>query len=94
MDLETIASSQFLAALLAMIAVTGTIFSLVSPMLSRDTLKSRMKSVALERDKLRAKERARLQANQQDARASLRNQPKAQMKSFCRPPQLEGNAFG
>jgi tight adherence protein C len=82
MDLETIASSQFLAAVLAMIAVTGTIFSLVMPLLSRDTLKTRMKTVALERDKLRAKERARLQQNQTDARASLRNQPKAQMKSF------------
>ncbi|WP_305988896.1 type II secretion system F family protein [Roseibium sp. MMSF_3544] len=82
MDLETIASSQFLAAVLAMVAVTGTIFSLVGPMLSGDTLKSRMKSVALERDRLRAKERARLQSNQQDARASLRNQPKAQMKSL------------
>lgn len=82
MDLETIASTQFLAAVLAMVAVTGTIFSLVMPLLSRDTLKTRMKTVALERDKLRAKERARLQTNQADARASLRNQPKAQMKSF------------
>lgn len=83
MDLESIASSQFLAGLLAMVAVTGTIFSLVAPILSRDTLKTRMKSVALERDKLRARERARMQANQQqDARASLRNQPKAQMKSL------------
>jgi tight adherence protein C len=82
MDLETIASSQFVAAVLAMVAVTGTIFSLVMPLLSRDTLKARMKVVALERDKLRAKERARLQTSQADARASLRNQPKAQMKSF------------
>jgi tight adherence protein C len=47
MDLETIASAQFLAAFLAMIAVTGTIFSLVMPLLSRDTLKARMKNVAL-----------------------------------------------
>lgn len=82
MDLETLASSQTLAAVLAMVAVTGTIFTLVTPLLSRDTLKSRMKSVALERDKLRAKERARLQEGQQDARMALRNQPKAQMKSL------------
>ncbi|MBO6510776.1 MAG: type II secretion system F family protein [Roseibium sp.] len=82
MNLETIASSQFLAAILAMVAVTGTIYSLVMPLLSRDTLKARMKVVALERDKLRAKERARLQTREADARASLRNQPKAQMKSF------------
>jgi tight adherence protein C len=37
MDIDTLASSQFLAAVLAMIAVTGTIFSLVMPLLSRDT---------------------------------------------------------
>ena len=82
MNLDTIASSQFLAALFAMIAVTGTIFSLVMPMFSRDGLKSRMKSVAIERDKLRAKERARLQAQQNSPKAALRNQPKAQMKSL------------
>ncbi|POF34449.1 type II secretion system F family protein [Roseibium marinum] len=82
MNLETIASTQFLAALLAMVAVSGTIFSLVWPMFSRNALKTRMKSVALERDKLRARERARLQASQSDARASLRNQPKAKMKNF------------
>jgi len=82
MNLETLASAQFLAAFLAMIAVTGTIFSLVMPLLSRDVLKMRMKSVALERDKIRAQERARLQANHGDARASVRNQPKAKMKRF------------
>ncbi|MCX2724135.1 type II secretion system F family protein [Roseibium salinum] len=82
MDFETLASGQFVAAFLAMVAVTGTIYSLVMPLLSRDALKTRMKSVALERDKIRAKERARLQTSQSDARASLRNQPKAQMKSF------------
>lgn len=81
MNLETIASTQFVAAILAMVAVTGTIFSLVMPLLSKDALKSRMKSVALERDKMRARERARLQT-QQDTRASLRNQPKEQMKRF------------
>ncbi|MEP5624983.1 MAG: type II secretion system F family protein, partial [Hyphomicrobiales bacterium] len=75
MDLGIFVSSQFLAALLAMIAVTGTIFSLVMPLLSRDTLKARMNSVALERDKLRAQERARLQSTKDNAKASLRNQP-------------------
>ncbi|MES0809880.1 type II secretion system F family protein [Roseibium sp. SCPC15] len=82
MEFESIASRQFIAAALAMIAVTGTIYSLVMPLLSRDTLKARMKNVAIERDKLRAQERARLQANQNNSKASLRNQPKAQMKSL------------
>lgn len=82
MDFEALASGQVLAAFLAMIAVTGTIFSLVMPLLSRDTLKARMKNVAIERDRIRAQERARLQASQGDAKASLRNQPKANMKNF------------
>ncbi len=83
MTFESIASSQFLAAFLAMVAVSGTIYTLVMPLLTRDVLKARMKSVALERDKLRARERARLQSGQSsDPRSALRNQPKAQMKSF------------
>ncbi|MEM9633511.1 MAG: type II secretion system F family protein [Pseudomonadota bacterium] len=82
MDIEAIASRQFVAAVLAMIAVTGTIFSLVMPLVSRDTLKSRMKNVAIERAKIRAQERARMQANQNASKAALRNQPKAQMKSL------------
>lgn len=83
MDLDAIASSQFLAAFLAMVAVTGTLYSLVMPLLSRDTLKARMKSVALERDRIRAQERARLQNSKDEAaKVSLRNQPKAKMKRF------------
>ncbi len=88
MNLEDIASSQFLVAMLAMIAVSGTIFSLIMPLLERDSLKTRMKSVALERERLRARERARLQAGQ-DTRASLRNQPKAPMKNLVEQLNLK-----
>ncbi|MBO6754906.1 MAG: type II secretion system F family protein [Roseibium sp.] len=80
LDLSDIASSQFVVAALAMIAVTGTLFTLVVPLLERDGLKSRMKSVALEREKLRAKERARIATEKTDARASLRQQPKEHVK--------------
>src|SRR5690606_34485420 len=51
----------FLIALLVGISVFATIFT-VMPSLSGNTLKARMKSVALERDELRAKQRARLAA--------------------------------
>jgi len=76
------ANSQLLLALLAMVAVTGTIFSIVMPLLERDGLKSRMKTVALERDRLRAKERARLATEKGDPRASLRKQPSQRLKSL------------
>ena len=59
-DVTQLVNSNFMIPLLTMIAVAGTLFTLVIPLLERDTLKSRMKSVALERDKLRARERARL----------------------------------
>ena len=47
----------FLIALLVGIAVFATFFTLM-PSLAGNTLKSRMKSVALERDELRIKQRA------------------------------------
>jgi tight adherence protein C len=82
-DLTSIASSNFLIAFLTLVAVAGTLFTVVMPIFERDTLKTRMKSVALERDKLRAKERARLATEKTDARASLRStQPKEQVKNL------------
>ncbi|GGB57305.1 type II secretion system protein [Roseibium aquae] len=74
MDVSNIANSQFLLAMLTMIAVAGTVFVIVMPIFERNALKHRMKSVALERDRLRAKERARLATEKGDARASLRMQ--------------------
>ncbi|MFD1695477.1 type II secretion system F family protein [Roseibium aestuarii] len=76
-------NSRFLIALLTLVAVTGTFFSLVMPMFDRSGLKGRMKTVALERDKLRARERARLAAEgSHDPRASLRLKPKENVKKI------------
>ncbi|MFN4125180.1 type II secretion system F family protein [Pannonibacter indicus] len=74
--------SQFLIAALTMVAVAGTVFALVLPVLERDGLKSRMKSVALEREKMRARERARLATEKAEARVSLRNQPKDRVRNL------------
>ena len=52
---------SFLMALLVGIAVFATIFTLM-PAIGGASLKARMKSVALERDELRAKQRVRLSA--------------------------------
>jgi tight adherence protein C len=91
-DVSDVANSNFVVAALTTIAVTGTLFTLVMPLLERDTLKSRMKSVALERDKLRARERARLATEQtENNRAALRNQPREQVKNLVDKLNLKKN---
>lgn len=47
-------------AILSAIAVFATVVTIAMPILARDELSVRMKSAALERDKIRARERARL----------------------------------
>ncbi|MXN66416.1 type II secretion system F family protein [Stappia sp. GBMRC 2046] len=81
-DVASLASRETLIAVLTTVAVAGTILTLALPILEGDRLKSRMKSVALEREKMRARERARMATEKGEARASLRNQPKHQIKQF------------
>ena len=66
-------SPENLIAGLTALAVFGTVLAVIMPMLARDPLEGRMKSVALERDALRARERARLNAGSGDS-AGLRKQ--------------------
>ncbi|ADZ72079.1 type II secretion system F family protein [Polymorphum gilvum] len=82
MGFSDLANSQMVIAVLTMVAVAGTVFTLVMPVFERDGLKSRMKTVALEREKIRARERARLATEKGDTRVSLRNQPKKQVKNL------------
>ena len=58
--LTAIFEPQNLLAILAAVAIFATIITVSMPMLQKDELGSRMKSVAIERDKIRARERARL----------------------------------
>jgi tight adherence protein C len=77
---ETISSPQFLVSCFAAIAVAATVYTATQPFLERDRLGERIKAVALEREEIRARERARL-AN--DAkRAKLRAEPKAFMRQI------------
>jgi tight adherence protein C len=80
LDFSDLMSQQMIIAALTMVAVAGTVFVLVMPLLEGDKLKSRMKSVALERDQMRARERARMADEKANARVSLRNQPKQQVQ--------------
>ena len=59
--IQTITDPSFMIALLVAIAVFATVFTTL-PAFGGDPLKVRMRSVALEREELRAKQRARLAA--------------------------------
>jgi tight adherence protein C len=71
--------TKFAAMLLASVAAIATVLTLAMPLLSPDTLGKRMKSVALEREKIRQRERERM-ARGEKARISLRQSPKQYMQ--------------
>jgi tight adherence protein C len=64
---------RFLTVLLAAIAATATVYTLIQPLFAGDGLNRRMKAVADERERLRQRERDRL--NKSD-KVSLRSAPK------------------
>jgi tight adherence protein C len=67
-----------LTMLFAAIAAIATVITLAMPYLATDTLSERMKAVALERERIRQRERARMAAGA--AKVSLRQSPKAYMQ--------------
>ena len=70
-----------LMAVLVAIAVFATVVTLV-PAFGRDPLKSRMKSVAIEREELRAKQRMRLAAEADRRRKGLREEQSVGMRAI------------
>ncbi|RCS25029.1 type II secretion system F family protein [Phyllobacterium salinisoli] len=72
---------QFLIATLVGVAVFATLLTLLMPFFSGSELKSRMKTVALERDAIRIRERARLSA-EGDRRRGLRHMQKPGIRDF------------
>jgi tight adherence protein C len=77
--LERFGDPQFLTMVFAAVAAAATVLTLAIPLLARDTLTSRMKAVAFEREKIRLRERERLA---QGAKGSLRQSPKAYMRAI------------
>jgi tight adherence protein C len=71
----------FMIALLVAVAVFATVFT-VLPALSGNPMKARMKAVALERDELRAKQRARLAAESDRRRKGLREEESIGMRNI------------
>jgi tight adherence protein C len=75
---EHLNDPHFLAMVLAAVAAIATVLTLGMPLLAGDTLEKRMKSVALEREKMRQRERERM-ARQE--KVTLRVSPKAYMQT-------------
>ena len=71
----------FLIGLLVAVAVFATVFTAM-PALGGNELKTRMKTVALERDELRAKQRARLAAEADRRRKGLREEHSRGMRDI------------
>ena len=67
-------SSHVALGLCVAVAMFATVVSLVGPLLSGREMKARMKAVALERDQVRARERARMAGERGQQRVSLRQQ--------------------
>jgi tight adherence protein C len=65
--------TRFLMMLFAAIAASATVLTLAMPLVATDTLSKRMKSVALEREKIRQRERERLARGE---KVQLRRSPK------------------
>jgi tight adherence protein C len=78
--LEQLIDPHVLTMLFAAIAAGATVLTLAMPLLARDTLSTRMKAVAFEREKIRQRERERMAAGA--SKIALRQSPKAFMKAI------------
>jgi tight adherence protein C len=76
--IATMSDTRFLAMMFAAIAAAATVITLAMPLFVGDNLGRRMKAVALEREKIRQRERERMVAGQ---KVSLRRSPKQYMKT-------------
>lgn len=79
---ETVMSPQFLATVFSAIAVFATIFVVVTPMLEGDRMAQRMKTMAVERDKMRSQRIAEMAAKDRHSTTKLRHAPKGYMQQI------------
>jgi tight adherence protein C len=76
--IDKLHDSHFLTMVLAAIAASATVLTLAMPLFATDNLGRRLKTVAIEREKIRQRERDRLARGQ---KVSLRQSPKQYMKA-------------
>src|SRR5258708_1829147 len=76
---DAVSNPRLLAMAFSAVAAIATVLTLAMPLLATDSLSKRMKSVALEREQLRQRERERLARGEKIA---LRRSPKQYMQSI------------
>jgi tight adherence protein C len=76
--MDALQNPRLLAMMFAAVAAIATVLTLAMPLLANDVLDKRMKSVALEREKIRQRERERLA---QGDKLSLRESPRQYMQA-------------
>jgi tight adherence protein C len=76
---DAVTNSRLLAMVFSALAAIATVLTLAMPLLATDSLSKRMKSVALERDQMRQRERERLARGE---KITLRRSPKQYMQSI------------
>jgi tight adherence protein C len=76
--IDKLHDSHFLTMVLAAIAASATVLTLAMPLFATDNLGRRLKTVAVERERIRQRERDRLARGQ---KVSLRQSPKQYMKA-------------
>jgi tight adherence protein C len=77
--IDKLHDTRFLAMVFATIGAIATVLTLAMPLIATDTLGKRMKSVAIEREKIRQRERERLARGE---RIALRRTPKQYMQTI------------
>jgi tight adherence protein C len=77
--IEQVSNPRAMAMLFAAIAAIATVFTLAMPLFATDSLGRRMKAVALEREKLRQRERERMARGE---KVALRRSPKQYMQTI------------
>ena len=77
--IDTLQDTRMMAMMFAAVTAFATILTLAMPLLANDSLDKRMKSVALEREKIRLRERERLA---QRDKVTLRQSPRQYMQAI------------
>jgi tight adherence protein C len=77
--IEKMSDTRFLAMLFAAIAAAATVITLAMPLFAGDNLDRRLKAVAIEREKIRQRERERMARGE---KVALRRSPKQYMKTI------------
>jgi tight adherence protein C len=77
--IDAVSNPRLLAMLFSAVAAIATVLTLAMPLFATDSLSKRMKSVALERDQMRQRERERLARGE---KITLRRSPKQYMQSI------------